>query len=91
MLDAESLAERVRQKLSRMPEFSLYQAFMAVDKDRNGFITIDEFQRILNSHNIFASSKDLQSLMGKYDKNRDGRVSYTDFVQEITPKSPRRF
>ena len=91
MLDAESLAERVRQKLSRMPDFSLYQAFMAVDKDRNGFITIDEFQRILNSHNIFASSKDLQSLMGKYDKNRDGRVSYTDFVQEITPKSPRRF
>lgn len=91
LLDAESLAERVRQRLSRMPEFSLHQAFVAVDKDRNGFITIDEFQSILFSHGIFATSKDLQSLMQKYDKNKDGRVSYSEFIDEVTPKSPRRF
>ena len=91
LLDAESLAERVRQRLSRMPEFNLHQAFIAVDKDRNGFITIDEFQSILYSHGIFASSKDLQSLMQKYDKNKDGRVSYSEFIEEVTPKSPRRF
>jgi Ca2+-binding EF-hand superfamily protein len=91
LLDAESLAERVRQRLTRMPDFSLYQAFMAVDKGRDGFITIDEFQSVLQSHSIFASTKDLQSLLGKYDKNKDGRVSYTDFIEEITPKSPKRF
>lgn len=91
LLDAESLAERVRQKLTRMPDFSLHQAFTAIDKDRNGFITIDEFQNILHNHGIFASSKDLQNLLSKYDKNRDGRVSYSEFVDEITPKSPRRF
>ena len=91
ILDAESLAERVRQKLTRMPDFSLHQAFTSIDKDRNGFITIDEFQNILHTHGIFASSKDLQNLLSKYDKNRDGKVSYSDFVDEITPKSPRRF
>lgn len=91
ILSAESLAERLRQKLTRMPEFSLHKAFSAIDKDRNGFITIDEFQNILHTHGIFASGKDLQSLLNKYDKNRDGRVSYSEFVEEITPKSPRRF
>lgn len=91
LLDAETLAERVRQRLSRMPEFSLHQAFVAVDKDRNGFITIDEFQNVLNAHGIFATGKDLQSLLEKYDKNRDGRVTYSEFVEEVTPKSPRRF
>jgi Ca2+-binding EF-hand superfamily protein len=90
VLNAEAVAERVRQRLSRMPEFSMHQAFMAVDKDRNGFITIDEFQSILQSHGIFATSKDLQSLLAKYDKNKDGRVSYSEFVEEVTPKSPRR-
>lgn len=91
IFDAESLAERVRQRLSRMPEFSLHQAFVAVDKDRNGFITIDEFQSILQSNGIFATSGDLKNLLGKYDKDKDGRVSYSEFVEEVTPKSPRRF
>lgn len=90
ILDSESLAERVRQRLSRLPNFNLHQAFIAVDKDRNGFITIDEFQSILQSHGIFATSKDLQNLLHKYDKNRDGKVSYSEFVEEVTPKSPRR-
>ena len=91
LLNAESLAERVRQRLSRLPQFNIHQAFVAVDKDRNGFITIDEFQSILHSHGIFATSKDLQTLMQKYDKNKDGRVSYSEFVEEVTPKSPRRY
>ena len=91
ILDAEAVAERVRQRLSRMPDFSMFQAFNAVDKDRNGFITIDEFQSILHNHRIFASSKDLQSLMEKYDKNKDGRVSYSEFIEEVTPKSPRKY
>jgi Ca2+-binding EF-hand superfamily protein len=91
ILDAENLAERVRQRLSRMPDFSLHSAFVAVDRNRNGFITIEEFQNVLQSHGIFATSKDLQALIEKYDKNRDGRVTYSEFVEEVTPKSPRRF
>ena len=91
IFDSENLAERVRQRLSKMPEFSLHSAFVAVDKDRNGFITLDEFQNVLQSHGVFATSKDLQGLLDKYDKNRDGRVTYSEFVDEVTPKSPRRF
>jgi Ca2+-binding EF-hand superfamily protein len=28
--------------------------------------------------------------MERYDKNGDGRVSYGEFVQEVTPQSPRK-
>lgn len=31
---------------------------------------------------------DVKTLLGKYDVNKDGRVSYSDFAQEMTPKSP---
>ncbi|OMJ77591.1 hypothetical protein SteCoe_22800 [Stentor coeruleus] len=91
IFDAESLAERVRQRLSRIPEFNLHQAFVAVDKNRNGFITIDEFQSILQNNGIFATNGDLKNLLQKYDKDKDGRVSYNEFVEEVTPKSPKRF
>ncbi|OMJ89682.1 hypothetical protein SteCoe_8134 [Stentor coeruleus] len=91
VLDAEIIAERIRQRMSNLPGFSLYQAFIALDKDKNGFITMNEFQSVLQSQGIIVYGKDLQGLMEKYDKNKDGRVSYSEFVDEVTPKSPQRY
>jgi Ca2+-binding EF-hand superfamily protein len=90
-LEAERVAESLRQRLSRLPTFNLYDAFQAVDSGRDGFITLDEFREILGRHGVFATTKDLESLMDRYDKNRDGMVSYSEFVQEVTPKSPRKY
>jgi len=90
-LESESVAESIRQKLDRRPLFSLLDAFQSVDRDRNGYITMDEFQSVLQDHGIFASKKDVESLMDRYDKDRDGRVSYSEFLNEVTPKSPRKY
>lgn len=89
-LISESTAESLRQNLSQK-KFNLHEAFQIIDKDRNGFITIDEFQSILENHNIPFDRKDLHELMNRYDKNKDGRVSYSEFVQEIAPKSPNKY
>lgn len=91
ILESEGVIERLRQKLSSMPDLSVYQAFNYIDKDRDGFITIHELQSILETYGLFPSPKDLQVLMYKYDKNKDGRVSYTEFLEELTPKSPNRY
>jgi Ca2+-binding EF-hand superfamily protein len=90
-LDAERTAERLRQRLSRIPSFNLYDAFRAVDKSNDGVITLDEFRSILRDHGLYATEKDLESLMERYDKDRDGRVSYSEFVQEVRPKSPSKY
>jgi Ca2+-binding EF-hand superfamily protein len=90
-LDAERLAESLRQRLSRIPSFNLYDAFKAVDKSNDGVITLDEFRSILQDHGLYATTKDLESLMDRYDKDRDGRVSYSEFVQEVRPKSPSKY
>ena len=90
-LESEGVAESLRQRLSRRAYFSLHDAFQAVDRDRNGFITLDEFQGILQEHGLYVTGKDLESLMERYDKNMDGRVSYSEFLEEVTPKSPRKY
>ena len=69
----------------------MHEAFQAVDKDRNGYITFGEFQSLLELHGIFATIKDVESLMDRYDKDKDGRVSYSEFLDEVTPKSPSKY
>mmetsp|Transcript_7207 Transcript_7207/g.13232 ORF Transcript_7207/g.13232 Transcript_7207/m.13232 type:complete len:379 (-) Transcript_7207:37-1173(-) len=90
-LDSERVAESLRQRLNRIPSFNLYDAFKAVDKTNDGVITLDEFRSILQDHGLYATTKDLESLMDRYDKDRDGRVSYSEFVQEVRPKSPSKY
>jgi hypothetical protein len=90
-VEAEELAETLRQRLCRSPSFNTYNAFKDVDVDQNGFITKDEFESLLRHHSIPVTQKDLNFLMDIYDKNREGRVSYSDFSQEVSPKSPHKY
>jgi len=89
-LSNEILSEDLRQKIARRPFFNIYEAFKTLDKNDNGFIDISEFRELLVDHGVYASSKELMNLIKRYDKNQDGKVSYYDFVQELTPKSPTK-
>ncbi len=86
----ESSAENLRRRLFRRPGFSASDAFTAVDSDRNGFINRDEFKRILREYGFFPTETELQWLVDRYDRDRDGRISYSEFTEEILPKSPSR-
>ncbi|CAG9328506.1 unnamed protein product [Blepharisma stoltei] len=88
-LKSETIAESLRQDLSRK-NFNIHEAFQGVDQDRNGFITIEELERFLEYYRVHVDRKDVAALLNRYDKNKDGRVSYSEFVQEITPKSPSK-
>ncbi|CAG9310083.1 unnamed protein product [Blepharisma stoltei] len=90
-LECESMAENLRQRLSRSQSFNIMDAFQIIDRDRNGYITFKEFQQILDEHGLIASKKDVESLMERYDKDKDGRVSYSEFMNEVTPKSPQKY
>lgn len=86
-------AESIRQRLSRRPLFKLYDAFKAIDKNDHGFITMEDFQEILEDYGIFMSYKDLNLLVDRFkgeDAESDGKISYTDFIKELSPKTLRR-
>ena len=90
-LDVENLAEDIRQRHSSRPLFNRTDAFDAINRFGDKFITRNDFADLLAKHRFFATNKELSSLMDRFDKNKDGLVSYSEFVDEITPHSPIRY
>jgi hypothetical protein len=86
----EQSAENIRRRLLGRPGFNPSDAFTAVDSDRNGFITRDEFKGILREYGFFPTETELQWLVDRYDRDHDGRITYSEFAEEIYPKSPSR-
>jgi len=91
VISNEASSESIRQRLNRRPLFNLWEAFKALDRDNNGFISSFEFKNMLIDNGFFPSQKEISSLVDRYDKNQDGKVSYSEFIQEITPKSPQKY
>ena len=40
---------------------------------------------------VFASTKDLVAVTRRFDKDQNGKVTYTEFIDEMTPKSPTKY
>jgi Ca2+-binding EF-hand superfamily protein len=43
--------------------------------------------RLMHEHKVYVSDSELKSLLNRYDADGSGRVSYSEFVQELTPKN----
>jgi len=41
---------------------------------------------MLDSKGIYVPEGELNTLVNKYDKDKDGRISFSEFLDEISPK-----
>mmetsp|Transcript_31612 Transcript_31612/g.28759 ORF Transcript_31612/g.28759 Transcript_31612/m.28759 type:complete len:573 (-) Transcript_31612:843-2561(-) len=90
IINNENASEDIRLRLNKRQFFSVYEAFKTLDKHNLGNVNLTDFKQALVDFGIYATLKDLDNLLIRYDKNQDGKVSYYDFVQEMTPKSPQK-
>ena len=44
---------------------------------------MDEFKDILNAHGIYTLERDVRNLFERYDKDKDGKISFKDFAGEL--------
>eukprot|EP00471_Norrisiella_sphaerica_P001185 CAMPEP_0184485008 /NCGR_PEP_ID=MMETSP0113_2-20130426/6661_1 /TAXON_ID=91329 /ORGANISM="Norrisiella sphaerica, Strain BC52" /LENGTH=164 /DNA_ID=CAMNT_0026866253 /DNA_START=32 /DNA_END=526 /DNA_ORIENTATION=+ len=71
--------------LSQFTEEDFKKAFQSIDKDGNGYISLDEIRYFLT---VLYDMKDppeeeVKKLMTAFDKNKDGKVSYEEFKKTI--------
>lgn len=86
-LNVESAVEGIRQ---RMPSMNLADAFSTCDFDRSGFISAHELWTLFENHGIYASYEEVANLMERFDHNKDGKIDYGEFIEEVRPRSPAR-
>lgn len=68
----------------------MYEAFNSCDINDSGAVSRDELRRLLESRGFFVTEKDVSQLTDKLDKNKNGLVSYSEFRDEMHPRSPVR-
>jgi len=44
----------------------------------------------MEQYHMYITDKDLTFLINRFDKDGKEKISYIEFVQELTPKSPER-
>jgi len=91
LIEEETLCESIRQRLVKRKAFNLHDAFKAIDRYDNGFITAEHFKDLLEENGLFYSQKDVNTLVERYAKATRGKVSYYDFIREMTPKSVQKY
>jgi hypothetical protein len=87
-IECEVEAEELRKMVHRRLDSNLYSVFLDLDDDKDGFLASSDLKAALMSQEIHASGKELRSLVRRYDSDKDGQVSYIEFIKEVTPKSP---
>ena len=45
---------------------------------------------MLREYGFYANDQEISWLIDRYDKNHDGRISYSEFIEEIMPRSPSK-
>lgn len=89
-IEVERQAESIRQRTSFRPLFNKSEAFEAINSS-GSFIKKADFSEFLSKHRFFATENELSLLMDRFDKTKDERVSYGEFIDEITPHSPQKY
>lgn len=84
--EASALQHQIKNKVD-ITYSSLRHAFTSMDKDRSGYLTVDEIRSVLKTwnmdHDPEAMERVLQQLMKTADKDGDGRIEYNEFAQGL--------
>jgi Ca2+-binding EF-hand superfamily protein len=54
-----------------------------LDKNNDGFVSVEEFSAGLKSLNIFVTKHEEHALVRRFDTNGDGRVSMEEFYNTL--------
>merc|ERR1711865_187063 len=85
----KKLEGQLRKLLTREGQSSkaMCSLFKEFDQDVSGKLSQSEFingmQRVLGRHGIRSFRKDVETLMSKVDKNKDGSVDFSEFYNHL--------
>ena len=85
IIEIEQFAEDLRRRVVNS-NATLVELFQILDVKGKGKVTASEFRELLKRYKIQPTINDLSSLVKRFDSNKDGKVDYSEFVNQVTPK-----
>ena len=80
--------EAARQSLNCQLSGSLNDLFRAVDSTDFAYLTKDSLQDFFAALSMPVREEQLKLIIKRLDKDFDGKVSYSEFIEAVTPKEP---
>lgn len=86
LIDQERLIEQSKIQLIMHTDFNLFDAFKILDDMGRGSLTIAElYNGMVNKLGIVPSQDEIELFFHRYDKDRDGRLRFTEFCDAFVP------
>lgn len=83
--NVEVSTEQNRIDLAKNPDFDAYSAFYSLDSYKSGYVTQADLHDFLLSHKLSPTQQDIDLVIETFDKNRDGKLSYSEFLNIVLP------
>lgn len=88
-LELEKRLERIKVDLALRTDFNLIDTFRLFDVQGKGWITPEEVANgLFDYFSMTIQPRDLLLYMNRYDKDRDGRLKYSEFCDSFLPIDP---
>jgi hypothetical protein len=84
--EAEESIELLKARLTRRPRFNVRDCFQYLDVFNHSMLTKDGFIHVIKHNKVYTSESEVAWLFDRFDKNRNGRINYQEFMEEIMPK-----
>ena len=86
LIDAEKSNEKFRNILAMNSNSSAFELFNNLKKNYSNGIYREDIYKFLESKGKYIKQSELEMLMERLDKNQNGIIEYSEFLQEIVPK-----
>lgn len=87
VLDNKILEEK-RKNLSLRPDFNVQEFFHMINYNKNGFLSIVEFEIFINKNQYLnLNLSDIELLFERFDRDRDGVLSFHEFWTVFAPRT----
>ena len=74
--ESEESIELLKKRLSRRPGFNIRETFKYLDQSSEGLIYRDDLNKVMQDNKIYMTDQELDLLHCRFDKNRNGRITF---------------
>ena len=85
IIDGEKSNEKFRKILSENEDHSGFDLFNKIKKNYSIGIYKEDIANFMKKNKYKLNNKEIELLMERFDKNKDGMIDYKEFIIEISP------